>query len=124
VATVPELDVKTTLAGTATTTPGTPSCGTSASPELREMRPDRLIRPPNEALEAFVAALTEPEAPDLTSRSWSGSTGCCCPGRSPPTRIHLAATSRVTDAPTIRSLGFILETRRRTGGRGRCCCRP
>jgi len=73
------------------------------------MRPDRLIRPPNEALEAFVAALTEPEAPDLTIEKLVGVYRVLLPRKIAAYTYHLAATSRVTDAPTIRSLGFILE---------------
>jgi hypothetical protein len=78
-------------------------------PELREMRPDRLIRAPNAHLEAFVAALTEPEAPDLTIEKLVGVFRVLLPRKIAAYSYHLAATSRITDAPTIRSLGFILD---------------
>jgi hypothetical protein len=73
------------------------------------MRPERLIRAPNAALEAFVAALTEPEAPDLTVEKLVGVYRVLLPRKVAAYTYHLAATSRITDAPTIRSLGFILE---------------
>src|SRR5690242_743083 len=66
VATVPELDVKMRL--------GTP-CYHPAwhaelwhkrLPELREMNPDRLTKPATPEIEAFMEAMTEPEAADLT----------------------------------------------------------
>ncbi len=37
-------------------------------PELREMNPDRLTQPANDAMVRFVEAMTEPEAPDMTDR--------------------------------------------------------
>ena len=76
------------------------------------MRPDRLITAPNTALEAFVAALTEPEAADLTIEKLVGVYRVLLPRKIAAYTYHLAATSRITDGPTIRSLGFILEDER------------
>ena len=109
VATVPELDVKTMLGRHCYHHAWHAELWHKRLPELREMRPDRLIRPPNEALEAFVVALTEPEAPELTIEKLVGVYRVLLPRKIAAYTYHLAATSRVTDAPTIRSLGFILE---------------
>jgi hypothetical protein len=109
VATVPELDVKTTLGRHCYHHAWHAELWHKRLPELREMRPDRLIRAPNAHLEAFVAALTEPEAPDLTSEKLVGVFRVLLPRKIAAYSYHLAATSRITDAPTIRSLGFILD---------------
>jgi hypothetical protein len=109
VATVPELDVKTTLGRHCYHHAWHAELWHKRLPELREMRPDRLIRPPNEALEAFVAALTEPEAPELTIEKLVGVYRVLLPRKIGAYTYHLAATSSITDAPTIRSLGFILD---------------
>ena len=109
VATVPELDVKTTLGRHCYHHAWHAELWHKRLPELREMRPERLIRPPNADLEAFVAALTEPEAPDLTIEKLVGVYRVLLPRKIAAYTYHLAATSRITDAPTIRSLGFILD---------------
>jgi hypothetical protein len=108
VATVPELDVKTTLGRHCYHHAWHAELWHKRLPELREMNPDRLTRPPNPELEAFVAALTEPEAPDLTIEKLVGVYRVLLPRKIAAYTYHLHATSRVTDAPTIRSLGFIL----------------
>jgi hypothetical protein len=109
VATVPELDVKTTLGRHCYHHAWHAELWHKRLPELREMRPERLIRAPSAALEAFVAALTEPEAPELTIEKLVGVYRVLLPRKIAAYTYHLAATSRITDAPTIRSLGFILE---------------
>jgi hypothetical protein len=109
VATVPELDVKTTLGRHCYHHAWHAELWHKRLPELREMRPERLIRAPNEALEAFVAALTEPEAADLTIEKLVGVYRVLLPRKIAAYTYHLAGTSRITDAPTIRSLGFILD---------------
>ncbi|MDQ1505003.1 MAG: hypothetical protein QOD57_2730 [Actinomycetota bacterium] len=109
VATVPELDVKTTLGRHCYHHAWHAELWHKRLPELREMRPDRLIRAPNAPLEAFVAALTEPEAADLTIEKLVGVYRVLLPRKIAAYTYHLAATSRITDAPTIRSLGFILD---------------
>jgi hypothetical protein len=78
-------------------------------PELREMNPDRLTKPPNEALVRFVEALTEPEAPELTIEKLVGVYRVLIPRFVAAYTFHLNATSRITDAPTIRSLQFVLQ---------------
>jgi len=109
VATVPELDVKTTLGRHCYHHAWHAELWVKRLPELREMRPERLIQAPNADMEAFVAALTEPEAPELTIEKLVGVYRVLLPRKIGAYSYHLAATSRITDAPTIRSLGFILE---------------
>lgn len=109
VATVPELDVKTTLGRHCYHHAWHAELWVKRLPELREMRPERLISPPNAEMEAFVAAMTEPEAPELTIEKLVGVYRVLMPRKIGAYSYHLAATSRITDAPTIRSLGFILE---------------
>ena len=109
VATVPELDVKTMLGRHCYHHAWHAELWVKRLPELREMRPERLIQPPNAAMEAFVAAMTEPEAPELTIEKLVGVYRVLAPRKIAAYTYHLAATSRITDGPTIRSLGFILE---------------
>jgi hypothetical protein len=109
VATVPELDVKTTLGRHCYHHAWHAELWVKRLPELREMRPERLVQPPNADMEAFVAALTEPEAPELTIEKLVGVYRVLLPRKIAAYSYHRAATSRITDAPTIRSLGFILE---------------
>src|SRR6478752_4206348 len=109
IATVPELDVKMRL--------GTP-CYHHAwhadlchkrLPELREMNPDRLTQPPNAEVEAFVEAMTAPEAPDLTIEKLVGVYRVLIPHKIAAYTYHLNNTSTITDAPTIRSLKLALN---------------
>jgi hypothetical protein len=109
VATVPELDVKTMLGRHCYHHAWHAELWVKRLPELREMKPERLIAPPNPHLEAFVGALTEPEASDLTIEKLVGVYRVLLPRKIAAYTYHLAATSRITDGPTIRSLGFILD---------------
>ena len=109
VATVPELDVKTTLGRHCYHHAWHAELWHKRLPELREMRPERLVQPPNPEMEAFVAALTEPEGAELTIEKRVGVYRVLMPRKIAAYIYHQAATSRITDAPTIRSLGFILD---------------
>lgn len=109
VATVPELDVKTTLGRHCYHHAWHAELWHKRLPELREMNPDRLTKPPNPEMEAFVAALTEPEAHEKTIEKLVGVYRVLLPRKLAAYTYHLNATSRITDAPTIRSLGFILQ---------------
>ncbi|MGH8998628.1 MAG: hypothetical protein ACRDY7_04485 [Acidimicrobiia bacterium] len=108
VATVPELDVKTTLGRHCYHHAWHAELWHKRLPELREMNPERLTRPPNAEMEAFVAAMTEPEDTDLTIEKLVGVYRVLIPRKIAAYTFHLNATSRITDGPTIRSLGFIL----------------
>src|SRR5688572_14108691 len=109
VATVPELDVKIRLGTHCYHHAWHAELWHKRLPELREMNPERLTRAPNPETEAFVAALTAPEAPDQTIEKLVGVYRMLLPRKIAAYTYHLNATSRITDAPTIRSLGFILQ---------------
>jgi hypothetical protein len=109
VATVPELDVKTTLGRHCYHHAWHAELWHKRLPELREMNPERLTRAPNPEMEAFVDALTAPEAADQTIEKLVGVYRVLLPRKIGAYTYHLNATSRITDAPTIRSLGFILQ---------------
>jgi hypothetical protein len=78
-------------------------------PELREMNPDRLTQPANDAIVRFVDAMTEPEDAGLTIEKLVGVYRVFIPHFISAYTFHLNATSTITDAPTIRSLKFILQ---------------
>src|SRR5206468_6284785 len=78
-------------------------------PELREMNPERLTQPANEVVEEFVDAMTEPEAPELTTEKLVGVYRVLIPHKIAAYTYHLNNTSTITDAPTIRSLKFALQ---------------
>jgi hypothetical protein len=58
---------------------------------------------------AFVDALTEPEGPELTIEKLVGAYRVLIPAKIAAYTYHRNNTSSITDAPTIRSLGFILQ---------------
>src|SRR5438309_11233297 len=78
-------------------------------PELREMNPDRLTQPANDAVVKFIGAMTEPEAPGETIEKLVGVYRVLIPHKIAAYTFHLNATSTITDAPTIRSLKFVLQ---------------
>jgi hypothetical protein len=78
-------------------------------PELREMRPERLVVPPNDELVAFFDAMTAPEDPELTIEKLVGVFRVLLPRKIACYTYHVNATSKITDAPTVRILGFILQ---------------
>jgi hypothetical protein len=109
VATVPELDVKTAFGRQCYHHAWHAELWHKRLPELREMNPERLTLPPNDAMVTFVEALTEPEAPDLTIEKLTGVYRVLLPHKIAAYTYHRNATSRITDAPTIRSLNFALQ---------------
>jgi len=78
-------------------------------PELREMNPDRLTQPANDAMVRFVAALAEPEAAEHTIEKLVGVYRVFIPHFIAAYTFHRNNTSEITDAPTIRSLDFALR---------------
>ena len=66
IATVPELDVKMRLGTHCYKHAWHAELWHKRLPELREMNPDRLTLPANDAMVRFIDAMTEPEAPDQT----------------------------------------------------------
>ena len=109
VATVPELDVKMRLGTHCYKHAWHAELWHKRLPELREMNPDRLTKPANEAMVRFVEAMTEPEAPDLTIEKLVGVYRVFIPHFIAAYTFHRNNTSQITDAPTIRSLNFILQ---------------
>jgi hypothetical protein len=109
VATVPELDVKLVLGRHCYHHAWHAELWNKRLPELREMNTERLTEPPNDAMVAFVDAVREPEAPELTIEKLVGVYRVLIPRKIAAYTFHLNATSRITDAPTMRSLRFILQ---------------
>jgi hypothetical protein len=109
IATIPELDVKIRLGTHTYHHAWHADLFRKRLPELREMKPERLTVAPNPELEAFVEALTEPEAPELTIEKLVGVYRVLIPRKIAAYTYQMNNTSRITDAPTIRILNFILQ---------------
>ena len=109
VATVPELDVKLRLGTHCYHHAWHADLFHKRLPELREMKPERLAIPPNDALVSFVEAMTEPEAPELTIEKLVGVYRVLIPHKIAAYTYHRNGTSEITDMPTIRILDFILQ---------------
>ena len=109
VATIPELDVKLVLGRHTYHHAWHSELWHKRLPELREMNPERLTVPPNDAFVTFMDAIREPEAPELTIEKLVGVYRVLMPRLIGVYTYHLNGTSRITDAPTIRSLKFALQ---------------
>ena len=109
VATVPELDVKMRLGTHCYKHAWHAELWHKRLPELREMNTDRLTQPANDAMVRFVEAMTEPEAPDMTIEKLVGVYRVYIPHFISAYTYHRNNTSQITDAPTIRSINFILQ---------------
>ena len=108
IATVPELDVKLRLGTHAYHHAWHSELWHKRLPELREMNPDRLTAPAD-GMEAFVAAMTGPEAQDQTIEKLVGVYRVLIPHKIAAYTFHRNNTSTITDAPTIRSIELILR---------------
>ncbi|HVM55667.1 MAG TPA: hypothetical protein VM262_20955 [Acidimicrobiales bacterium] len=108
IATVPELDVKMRLGTHCYHHAWHADLWNKRLPELREMNTERLTVPP-EGMEAFMAAMTEPEDQDQTIEKLVGVYRVLIPHKIAAYTFHLNNTSTITDAPTIRSLKFALQ---------------
>jgi hypothetical protein len=108
IATVPELDVKMRLGTHCYHHAWHADLWHKRLPELREMNPERLTVPAD-GMEDFVAAMTEPEAAELTIEKLVGVYRVLIPHKIAAYTYHLNNTSTITDAPTIRSLKLILQ---------------
>ena len=109
VATVPELDVKLVLGRHCYHHAWHAELMDKRLPELREMNTDRLCEPANPEMVAFVDAMREPDAPELTIEKLVGVYRVLIPRKIAAYTYHLNATSTITDSPTIRSLKFALQ---------------
>ena len=108
VATVPELDVKMRLGTHCYKHAWHAELWHKRLPELREMNPDRLTVPANDAMVRFMDAVTEPEAAELTIEKLVGLYRVLIPHKIAAYTYHSSSTSEITDAPTIRSLKHAL----------------
>jgi hypothetical protein len=109
VATVPELDVKLVLGRHTYHHAWHAELWDKRLPELREMNTARLTQPPNPEFEKFIDAVREPEAAEHTIEKLTGVYRVLIPRFIGVYTYHLNGTSTITDAPTIRSLKFILQ---------------
>jgi len=109
VATVPELDVKLVLGRHTYHHAWHAELWHKRLPELREMNQERLNLPPNDEYVAFMDAVREPEAADQTIEKLVGVYRVLIPRKIAVYTYHLNGTSTITDAPTIRSLKFVLQ---------------
>jgi hypothetical protein len=109
VATVPELDVKMRFGTHCYHHAWHADLWNKRLPELREMKPERLTVPANDKIVEFIAAMTEPEAPGLTIEKLVGVYRVLIPHFIAAYTFHRNNTSEITDAPTIRSINFILQ---------------
>ena len=109
VATVPELDVKMVLGRHTYHHAWHAELWHKRLPELREMNQERMNQPPNDSYAAFMEAVREPEAPELTIEKLVGAYRVLIPHKIAVYTYHLNGTSTITDAPTIRSLKFALQ---------------
>ncbi len=109
IATVPELDVKMRLGTHCYKHAWHAELWHKRLPELREMNPDRLTVPANDAMVRFIDAMTEPEAPEQTIEKLVGVYRVLIPHFISAYTYHMNNTSEITDMPTIRSIKFILQ---------------
>jgi len=109
IATVPELDVKMRLGTHCYKHAWHAELWHKRLPELREMNPDRLTLPANDAMVRFREAMTEPEAPDQTIEKLVGVYRVLIPRFIAAYTYHMNNTSEITDMPTIRTIKFILQ---------------
>ena len=73
------------------------------------MNPARLTHPANDEVAALLEAVIAPEAADQTIEKLTGVFRVLLPRKIAAYTYHLNATSSITDAPTQRSLKFILQ---------------
>ncbi|MDG2112897.1 MAG: hypothetical protein P8N02_09830 [Actinomycetota bacterium] len=109
VATVPELDIKMRLGTHCYHHAWHADLFLKRLPELREMKPERLSVPPNDAMVKFIEAMTEPEAPELSIEKLVGVYRVLIPHKIAAYTYHRNGTSEITDMPTVRILDFILQ---------------
>jgi hypothetical protein len=109
IATVPELDVKMRLGTHCYHHAWHADLWHKRLPELREMKPERLTVPANDAMERFIEAMTEPEDRGLTIEKLVGVYRVLIPRFIAAYTYHQNNTSEITDAPTIRTIKFILQ---------------
>lgn len=106
---VPELDVKVALARQAPHHAWHADLWEERLPRLQEWDVDLLIAPPNPGIDAFFAALAEPDRADQTLEKLVGAYRVLGPRLTAAYAAHLRRTVEVTDGPTIRCLRLVLR---------------
>lgn len=109
VATVPELDVKMRLGTQCSKHAWHAELWQKRLPELGGTDPARFTVPANDAFVAFVDAVAEPQAAGMTIEKLVGIYRVFLPHLIAAYTYHLEAISEITDAPTVRSLKFVLQ---------------
>ncbi len=112
IATVPELDVKMHFGTHCYHHAWHAELWHKRLPELREMDPERLTAPGSDLVAEAMEAIVEPQGPELTLEKLVGVYRVLLPHKIAAYTYHLNSTSPITDAPTIRSLGFALQDER------------
>ena len=105
VSTVPDLDIKRLLGTHCYHHAWHAELWQSRLPELAELRADRLTVPANDELGGFVDALARPSQ---TLERLVGVYRVLVPRMIAAYAYHLNNCAAITDAPTMRSLGFVL----------------
>ena len=108
IATVPEIDIKTKLGTHCYHHAWHAELWHKRLPELREMNQDRLTSAP-EGVDAFMDAVVEPEAKDLTIEKLVGVYRVLIPHKIAAYTYHRNNTSKITDAPTIRTIELAMH---------------
>jgi hypothetical protein len=106
---VPELDAKVLLATHGHHHAWHAELWRRRLPELRDLPVDRVVVPAKGELRAFVDAMAEPAAPELTIEKLVGVYRVLVPALVAAYTFHLNHTSSVADGPMLRSLRFVLQ---------------
>lgn len=109
VATVPEPDVKVTLATHAREHAWHADVWRERLPLTPEMSADRLTAPASGEVAAFAAALAEPRSEDQTIEKLVGAYRVLLPRMIAAYSQHLRATTEIADGPVIRALRLVLR---------------
>ncbi len=107
-ATIPELDVKALLGRHTYEHAWHADLWRQRLPELREADENR-AEPASEAFKHFMDEVTSPDAPELTIEKLVGVYRVLLPHLLAVYTFHQKVTSDIVDAPTVRSLKFILD---------------
>ncbi len=105
----PELEVKPMLTAHAREHAWHAELWREQLPTAAEITPEGLTRSANEGIDAFFAALVEPDGPERTSERLVGAYRVLLPRMIAAYSAHLAVASSVCDGPVIRVLRLVLR---------------
>jgi hypothetical protein len=106
---VPELEVKPTLAAHAREHAWHAELWREQLPTATGLTPEGLTRPDNEGVDAFFTALAEPDGPGQTVERLVGAYRVLLPRMIATYRAHLDVASGVSEGPVIRVLRLVLH---------------